>query len=125
MEIYRFETARFAVICRAEPEDCPPGDSFEFADDIAFATSGEPAAWFCAIVDVRDKEDGLLLGRDVLGCCSYRSFEEFVTSHRDSDAANRNTLALKAQKRAVCHYFPDMIREALHNAREAIERVQL
>ena len=123
METYRFETAKFEIVCNAEPEYLDPADSFQFDDDIEFARSGDPAAWFCAIVTVTEKCSGAIIGRDVLGGCSYRSFEDFTESHRDPDPSNRNTLAMAAQKRAICHYFPSMINTAVAEARATIARL--
>jgi hypothetical protein len=121
--IWSFETARFAVVCRAEPEDLDPADSFEFEDDIEFARSGDPAAWFCAVVEVREKESGAVIGRDVLGGCSYRSFADFTESHWDSPADGRNTFAVKARNTVIGHYFPDMVRVAIDEARATIGRL--
>lgn len=117
---WRFETARFSVEFHALPEDLDPADSFDFPEAVEFASSGDPAAWFCACVLVRDVETGEVLGRDILGGCSYNSFEEFISSHRDADPANRNTLALKAQNTVICHYFPDMVAEAITDARKTL-----
>lgn len=112
MEIWRFATERFIVTCHAEPEDLDPADSFSEADDIAFASDGNPAHWFCAVVRVRTYDSGLELGRDVLGGCSYHSFREFLAGHRAANPEGRNTLAMKARNTVVCHYFPDMVRTA-------------
>lgn len=121
--IWQFETARFRVELIAAPEYMAPADSFEFQGDIAFASDGEPAHWFCAIARVTDKESGAELGRDVLGACSYRSFDEFISSHRSADPENRNTLAMKARNISICHYFPDMVRLACREARQTANRL--
>lgn len=126
MEIYRFETARFIISLRAEPEDYPPEDSFQFPEDIAFARSGDPAAWFCAVCTVTEKGSGAVIGRDVLGGCSYRSFEDFVGSHRDPDPMHRNCSIMRAARGenvVMCDYFPGMIAEAVKDARATITRL--
>lgn len=118
--IWQFDTANFRVICHAEADDMRPEDAFEQPEDVAFALEENPAHWFCAFVSVwfGDDENNLIcLAHDVLGGCSYRSFEEFVSSHRSPDPENRNTLAMKANKRVICHYFPDMVRQAIAAAR--------
>lgn len=125
MEIYRFETARFAIVCIAEPEEMDPADSFCTDDDVAFAREDDPAHWFCAVVQIVDLAGGAVLGRDSLGGCSYNSFDEFVSSHWRSSPDGRNTLAMKAKNTCVGHYFPDMVRTALAEARETIERIAL
>lgn len=117
--IWQFDTANFRVICHAEVEDMQP-DFSEEADN-AFAADGG-AHWFCAFVSVwygTDENRLEYLGHDCLGGCSYRSFNEFVTSHRCADPENRNTLAMKARNVSICHYFPDMVREAIAAARVA------
>lgn len=126
MEIYRFETARFAIVMTAEPEDSDPADSFEFPEDIEFARSGNDAAWFCAAVEVIEKKSGAVIGRDALGGCSYFSFEDFVAPHRDPDPMNRNCGAMRAARGhnlAISHYFPSMILQAVGEARSTINRL--
>lgn len=115
--LWVFETARFTVALFAELEDCDPADAFERDDGIACASDGEPAHWFRAVVAVYDSE-GNRIGLEVLGGCSYTSFAEFYTSHRDPNPASRNTLAMKAQNRGFCHYFPEMVRAAVAAARK-------
>jgi|SRR6185312_2272160 len=122
--LWTFETARFAVEFHAEPEDLDPADSFEFPEDIEFATSGDPEHWFGAAVYVRDKATGEIIGRDYLGACSYNSFLEFYTSHRGKDPENRNILAMKARNTVICHYFPDMVRQAIADARRSVARAR-
>lgn len=128
MEIYRFETSRFVVTLKAEPEDYPPEDSFQFQDDIDYANSGDPAAWFCAVCEVREKQSGAIIGRDVLGGCSYRSFEDFTESHRDPDPMNRNCTIMRAARGSnivMCHYFPGMVSQAIDEARATIARLSV
>lgn len=121
--LWRFDTARYTVAFWAEPDGLNPADSFEREEDIEFASDGEPAHWFCGFVGVFDA-DGDCLGYDCLGGCSYNSFREFYSSHRDHDPANRNTLAMKASNRVICHYFPSMVSEAIKAARVAIAQHQ-
>lgn len=124
-EIWRFETARFVVTCNVEDEDdIAPEDSFCMADDIAFASSGKPAAWFRAAVNVWLKRDpcspcfygdepGELMGSDHLGGCSYTSFQNFLGERTGYRAGSKVTPG---------HYFPGMVREAIRDARGNLER---
>lgn len=132
-EIWRFDTERFVVTCEAWEELDSPDDHFCFEDDVAFATSGDPAAWFCAAVRVWLKwpsgtplhavaDPGEELGTAVLGGCSYRSFHDFVGWRM----SRRGTKLLAAD------YFNDMVRESLGyarrelNARKArLEKIEL
>lgn len=121
-EIWRFETARYVISCHALEEDLDSSDSFERDDDIEFARQGG-SHWFAACVRVVNKETGLELGVDHLGGCSYNSFREFITGHREGGDDNRNTLAMKARNTVICHYFPDMVREAIAAARTTLEKL--
>lgn len=118
-KIWEFRTRRLSVALEVEPDDCDPADSFEFPEDVEFANSGDPWAWFYARVVVRDRE-GNELGDDSLGGCSYRSWEDFYAAHRDADPANRNCAAT-LQRHTICHYFPSMVREACRRARATLE----
>lgn len=123
--LWSFATARYTVAFWAEPEDLDPEDSFEFADDVEFARSGDPAHWFCAFVGVLDNETDECLDYDVLGGCSYKSFREFYSSHRDRDPLNRNCSIMRAERGdnvVICHYFPDMVRQAISAARAHLAR---
>lgn len=124
-EIWRFETARFVVTCNVEYEDdIAPESSFCDPRDVEFASSGEPAAWFRAAVHVwlrRDPcepcfygdEPGELMGSDHLGGCSYHSWANFLGERTGYRAGSRVTPG---------HYFPDMVSEAIRDARRNLER---
>jgi hypothetical protein len=123
---WRFDTPRYTVAFWAEEEDMAPEDGMEFPEDVEFARQDDPAHWFCAFVGVFKSTDPSLHDDDnwygcvsysVLGGCSYNSFREFYAGHRQGGPENRNCLATKARNVAVCHYFPDMVRQALSEAR--------
>lgn len=124
---WSFETERFFIGFYAEPEDIDPEDSFDRADDIEFARQDVAGHWFCAVVRVFLKGESAYdweeVGSDHLGGCSYNSVEEFYTSHRSPDPANRNTLANKDKNIVICHYFPDMVRCAVSDARQQLRRM--
>jgi len=83
------EYEHLEVVFEAEHEPDSPRDHFEMQEHIDFAEMGDDASWFCAIVKVQIKGT-IIFGVDYLGCCSYKSFEEFMQ----------------------CDYFNDMINEA-------------
>lgn len=124
---WSFETARFFVGFYADAEDMDPADSFGRDDDIEFAREDIAGHWFSAAVRVFLKSDSPYdwkeVGADHLGGCSYNSIEEFYTSHRNPDPANRNTLANKDKGIVICHYFPDMVRIAIAEARKELARM--
>ena len=120
---WSFETPSFLVAFEPEPETVDPADCFQFDDDIEIARSGELHDWFCAVVTIYLKrgDRGDPIGRDVLGGCSYASFRDFTTGHRDRDPMNRNCSLMRAARGGViCHYFPDMVRAAAADARRNV-----
>jgi len=67
--------------------------------------------------------DGTIIGADLLGGSVYKSGEEsdFWTAHRDPDPMNRNCSIMRAKAGkpvAICHYFPEMVRAAIAEARD-------
>lgn len=119
--VFRFETARFVITGNVEPEDMDPADSFEFQEDIDAVRNGD-VEWFVASVIVADK-NGRELAGDTLGGCAYKTFAEFFNGHRDPDPMNRNCSLMRAARGdnvSVGHYFPDMVRNAISQAREVL-----
>jgi hypothetical protein len=81
------------VTFEALDETESPEDHFEMQDDIDFASDfNNEAAWFNACVKVQIKGTHIF-GMDFLGCCSYKSFDEFMKEE----------------------YFTDMIEEATND----------
>jgi hypothetical protein len=113
---WRFDTAQYTVAFWAQEEIMEPEDNFEFPEDVEFARQDHPAHWFCAFVGVFKGEDdstagiwkgnAVCVGYDVLGGCSYNSFREFL-GLRDGIGG----------KISPGGYFPDMVRQALSEAR--------
>ena len=89
VEVWRFETARLAVV--AEITDCldDPADSFQFPEDIESVRSGR-VAWFDARVRVLDLESGQGYGADYLSCCAYDKPEELFRAHATTQADLRD-----------------------------------
>lgn len=72
--------------------------------------------------------DGVEIGSDSLGGSLYSAdtLKEFWTAHRDSDAMNRNCTLMRAARGdnvCICHYFPDMVRSAIAEARKHLASV--
>lgn len=130
-EIWEFKTKNFRVVFSALPEEENPADHFEFEEDVEFATSGEPAAWFCAKVSVEryieSRGSYVEVGNDFLGACSYKSFDDFVSGHRDPNPENRNCSIFRDHlgngAYVVGYYFPDMVRQAIYMAKEALRPI--
>jgi len=70
-EIWRFETARFAVIGEAAPETDFDYDGEDEDGEIAAAIASGEYAWFVARVRVVLLDTGETLGTDYLGGCCY------------------------------------------------------
>lgn len=125
--LWRFDTARLSVTFHATDEDMHPADQLDDPRDVEFACSGDPAHWFCAWVVVWD-EDDRPVAWDSLGGCSYNSFREFYTSHRDPDPMHRNCTLMRAARGdnvVICDCFPSMVREAVRAARIELETRRL
>lgn len=126
---WSFETENFLVTFRTEDEIDDPRDHFDNSFDVEFAIEGG-AHWFAAIVEVfakKDNDEVVMIGQDYLGGCSYKSFREFYTSHRDRDPMNRNCSLMRAAKGdnvVICHYFPGMITSAIEDARVFLKRAK-
>ena len=123
--VWEFSTARYRVALEIAPEDSDPADSFDDAEAIA-EIRNDLCAWFVARVAVYHRESGLRLGEDYLGGCAYRDVREFYESHRDPDPLNRNCSIMRATcGHNVCigHYFPDMVVNAVSEARKTLEQM--
>lgn len=69
--------------------------------------------------------DGDVIAQDWLCGSVYDAdnVNEFWTSHRDPDPGNRNCTLMRAYRGgnvSICHYFPDMIRSAVKEARQHV-----
>ena len=120
--IWSFKTARFTIALEVRPEEDDPSDSFEFQEDIDFASDGDFAHWFCAKVAVY--LDDVEIASDILSGCSYKSLEDFMSDHRCKDPMNRNCSIMREAKGSnVCisHYFPGMVQEAIREARDMLK----
>ena len=119
-ELWRFCTKNLTVLLEVAPEDDEPDGYFSCPEDAAAVRNGE-VEWFMARVRILNRL-GETLGSDYLGACSYRTFKEFYTSHRDADPMNRNCTIMRDARGAnmvICHYFPSMVAQAIAEARVA------
>jgi hypothetical protein len=121
--IWIFTTANFTVRVDALPEDDWDLSWDETGDAIDGLESGRYVG-FCARAQVLDAE-GAVLSEDYLGNCIYGSLEEFGSAHRHPDPLNRNSSIMRERRggnAVICHYFPDMVRIACHEARHTLRR---
>lgn len=121
--LWEFATERFRVELTAELDedfDLSERDPQQVEYDDA---NGVEYYDFACRVYLDDAE----IAADYLGGSGYSDVREFVTAHRDPDPLNRNCSAMRAAKGAnvvICHYFPGMVQQAIHEARQAIGRMQ-
>jgi hypothetical protein len=118
--IWSFETKNFLVTASIVPDndlDLSWDESHEIGDKLE---SGEYQA-FGTIVSVYHK--GKEIGSDSLWGSIYSDPREFFQDHRSADPLNRNSSimrAAKGERAVICHYFPDMVRGAIRDARNTL-----
>ena len=118
-EVWKFETKNFRISLDIAPETDDPRDHFEFPEDIAAVTNGD-VMWFMARATVSCL--GHIISQDYLGSCAYKNIKDFIASHRDEDPMNRNSSIMRQVRGnnvSIGHYFPDMIRTAVNDARQS------
>jgi hypothetical protein len=122
--VWEFTTTNTRVVLEVSPCEDDPADHFDFQEDVDAVRNGN-VDWFDACVRVFVR--GVEMGADYLGCCSYDSAAEFLSGHRDANPLNRNCSIMRASRGdnvVICHYFPDMVRQAVHEARRELDRLQ-
>lgn len=119
--VWSFATDKFTVKLQLSPEDGYQYDGDDpDGETQAKIDSGEYIAFESRVVVMAN---GKVIGSDYLGGSVYDASEvdQFWTSHRTSSAEYRNTLAQKAKNICICHYFPDMVRIAIADARKTLQ----
>lgn len=122
---WKFKTKRFLVefeIERIRGYQYDGDD--ENGETQAALDSGELVAFDSRVVVYLDGEE---IAADYLGSSVYKDGEEseFWTAHRDVNPMNRNCSIMRSAHPAgprvsICHYFPDMVREAIGEARDYV-----
>jgi hypothetical protein len=120
---WQFRTKRFRVVLTLERDHGYQYDGDdEDGETQAKLDSGEFVAFDSRVVVELDGEE---IAADSLGGSVYEDGREseFWTAHRDADPMNRNSSIMRAARGhncVICHYFPDMVRTAIAEAREHI-----
>lgn len=123
--MWQFRSGRFTIRAEIEPDsvlDLSWDESGETAEKLA---SGEWEA-FCTKVSV--SLNGAEIAADYLGGSIYADPREFFADHRDADPMNRNCSIMRAangERCAIGHYFPDMVRQAISEARAWLADAQI
>ena len=115
--MWRFKTAQFTVRARIV-DDYSVDTSFdETGETVERLERGDWSA-FGTIVEVIKNDR--VIGESSLWGNIYADPREFFVSHWDSEADYRNTLDMESKNSAVCHYFPELVREAIADARKTL-----
>lgn len=118
--VWTFATKNFDIRLRVERDW---NYKYEGADEDgsyqAQIDTGEIIAFDSAVEVVFRGE---VIGADYLGGSTYyeHSAAEFWTAHRDPNPMNRNCSlyrAARGENCVICHYFPEMVRQAIAAAR--------
>lgn len=118
--VWWFETARFRVELRITEQISYQYDGDDESGETQTALdAGELIAFDSRVVVMLDDRE---VGFDSLGGSVYTAdnIKDFWRAHRTSSIDGRNTLAMKERRVVICHYFPDMVRQAINNARKLL-----
>lgn len=124
--VWQFRTKRFRVALQIERDNGYQYDGEdEDGETQAKLDSGEYIAFDSRVIVELDGEE---IGSDSLGGSVYADGEEsdFWTAHRSVDPMNRNCSIMRAAHGGncvICHYFPDMVRLAIAEAREHVRQL--
>lgn len=124
--VWRFKTARFEVALEITPEwgyrydgDDPDGEVQKKLDD------GEYVAFDSAVTVTLDGHE---IAADYLGGSVYGddTMDEFWTMHRSPNPMHRNCSIRRAKEpgTTIGHYFPDMVGEAITEARKYVKSMK-
>lgn len=119
--VWKFEIGRVSVELEITQEGAYQYDGDdENGETQAALDAGELVAFHST---VRVYIDSLEMGVNGLGGSVYEfgKESEFWQGHRDRDPMNRNCSIMRAARGSnvvICHYFPDMVREAISDARD-------
>lgn len=125
--VWRFRTKRLEVALTLTRVQGYRYDGDDEGGHIqALLDSGDMVA-FDALVSVTLLNNGLELSWDSLGGNVYMASDvtDFHTAHRDGNPMNRNCSIrreIRGDNSVICHYFPDMVRQACREARDELRR---
>lgn len=115
--MYEFTIGRFTIAADIHPADhldLSWDDTGETAEKL---DSGE---WEAFDTNVTVSLNGAEIASDWLCGSIYADPAEFFSGHRDADPMNRNCSIMRAANGdnvMIGHYFPDMVRNAVQEAR--------
>lgn len=116
--MWQFTIGRFTI--RASIADCHDL-ALNWIDDSETRDKLESGEYEAFDVQVTVSFNGAVIGRNALHGSIYSDPREFFTDHRSADPMNRNCSLMRAahgDNVSICHYFPDMVSEAIAEARQ-------
>jgi hypothetical protein len=122
--VWTFKTKRFRVSLDLQRDHSYRYDGEdENGETQAALNSGEFVAFDSKVTVEFDGEE---IAADYLGGSVYGAdnVANFYTEHRSADPLNRNCTIMRAANGGNCsigHYFPDLVRQAIGEAREAMQ----
>lgn len=126
--VWKFKTKRFRVSLQIERERGYQYDGDDCDGETQAALdSGELIAFASRVIVEFEGEE---IGADYLGGSIYEADNKaaFWQDHRSADPMNRNCSVMRKARGehvVICHYFPDMVRLAIQEARETMrERIE-
>lgn len=115
--MYEFTIGRFTIAA-----DIRLSDDFDLSwdDDGETRANLESGLWEAFDTKVSVSCNGVEIASDWLCQSIYANPSEFFSDHRSADPMNRNCSIMRAANGdnvSICHYFPDMVRNAVNEAR--------
>jgi hypothetical protein len=122
--VWTFKTRRFRVSLELTRDSSFQYDGEDSNGETQAALDRGDFVAFNSFISV--EFDGELIACNSLCGSVYQadSVADFYTDHRDSNPMNRNCEAMRAvhgARTVICHYFPDMVREAISEARDEMQ----
>ncbi len=123
--MWQFTIGRFTI--RAAIADCYDLD-LSWDDDGEIRDRLESGEYQAFDTRVTVSLNGVVIAEDSLHGSIYSDPCEFFTDHRSADPMNRNCTIMRAARGdnvVICHYFPDMVRTAIAEARTWLASAKL
>jgi hypothetical protein len=113
---WTFKTRHFKITATTEFNAQP---DLSWDEDGSIAEALDSGELYCFDTIVRVYYRGTEVAWQYLGESIYADSRDFFTGHRDRDPMNRNCTIMRAARGDILigHYFPDMVREAIREAR--------
>jgi hypothetical protein len=120
MRRWQFKTRNFIVMLDIERKRNYRYDGDDDGETQAGLDSGEIVAFDATVYVILRNEDDPIAASHMSGHV-YKADDvpAFWTDHRGPDPMNRNC-SLQRPGVSICHYFPDMVRDAIWDARKEL-----